>query len=89
MASLGRPAIIIAGIAGLCVSAAAGVGLGNYAASGMNPFYSQSTIAEADVDVPLVADRRMNDAMSNDQFSDTVARSLTGGGFGDRPNVAS
>jgi hypothetical protein len=89
MASLGRPAIIIASIAGLCVSAAAGVGLGSYTASGMNPFYGQSSIAEGDVNAPLVADGKAGYATSNDQFSETVARSLTGGGFGDRANDAS
>lgn len=89
MASLDRPAIIIAGIAGLCVSAAAGVGLGSYTASGMNPFYSRSSVAVADADAPLVVDGRANDATSSDQFSEIVARSLTGGGFGDRANDAS
>ncbi|MFA5963188.1 MAG: hypothetical protein WC804_04135 [Sphingomonas sp.] len=89
MASLGRPVIIIAGIAGLCVSAVAGVGLGSYTASGMNPFYGKSSIAVADPDAPRVIDGRANDTTANDKFSETVARSLTGRGFGDRANDAS
>jgi hypothetical protein len=36
-----------------------------------------------------VADGKAGYATSNDQFSETVARSLTGGGFGDRANDAS
>lgn len=88
MAGVNRPAIIIAGIAGLCVSAAAGVGLGSYTASGMNPLYGQAGAASAyaDNDAPLIVDGAGERVKSSDQFSETVARSLTGGGFGDRPS---
>jgi hypothetical protein len=88
MAVANRPAVIIAGIAGLCVSAATGVGLGSYTASGMNPMYGKAGIASAyaDADAPLVVDGSERGAPSNDQFSETVARSLTGGGFSDRPS---
>ncbi|CAN5307459.1 hypothetical protein BH10PSE14_BH10PSE14_36580 [soil metagenome] len=88
MAGVNRPAIVIAGIAGLCVSAATGVGLGTYTASGMNPIYGQAGIAAtyADADAPLVVAGNGRAGPSKDQFSETVARSLTGGGFGDRPN---
>ncbi|MEG3143585.1 hypothetical protein U1839_02870 [Sphingomonas sp. RT2P30] len=88
MAGVNRPAIIIAGIAGLCVSVATGVGLGSYTASGMNPLYGRAGIvsAYADAEAPLIVDGAGEHVRSNDQFSETVARSLTGGGFGDRPN---
>ena len=85
MAGLNRPAIIIAGIAGLCVSAATGVGLGSYCASGINPIYgpSQTAAAYADDTIALPSG---GDSASVGQFSEAAARSLTSRDVADRNN---
>ncbi len=87
MAGLNRPAIIIAGIAGLCVSAAAGAGFGNYCASGINPIYGQAQMASAyadDITLPAASD-----SGSVDQFSEAAARRLTGQDAAERSSIES
>jgi hypothetical protein len=84
MAGLNKPAIVIAGIAGLCVSAATGVGLGNYTATGMNPLYTQAHYASVYADDSTALDGSVGDRAAVDHFSEAAARSLTSQDFSDR-----
>ena len=86
MAGLNRPAMIIAGIAGLCVSAVAGVGLGQYTATGMNPLYAEDHYASAYTDQASALDGSVGDSAAVDHFSEAAARSLTSPDFSDRPD---
>jgi len=84
MAGLNRPAIVIAGIAGLCVSAAAGVGLGSYTVTGMSPFYTQPSPAPVYADAASALDGSVGDSASVDAFSEAAARRLTRQDLADR-----
>ena len=86
MAGLNRPAIIIAGVAGLCVSAATGIGLGNYTATGMNPLYTQAHYASAYADESTALSGSVGDSNSVDHFSQAAAHSVGGDDFTDRTN---
>lgn len=86
MAGLNRPAILIAGAAGLCLSVATGVGLGHYTATGMNPLYSEAHYASAYGDESNPLDGTVGDSAAVDHFSEAAARSLTSPDFSDRPN---
>lgn len=86
MAGLNRPAIVIAGIAGLCVSAATGIGLGNYTATGMNPLYTQSHYASAYSDESTALDGSVGDSATVDHFSQAAAHSVGGDDFTNRTN---
>lgn len=84
MAGPNRPAMVIAGIAGLCVSAVAGLGLGSYTATGMNPLYTQDHYASTYADETHALDGTVGDSASVDHFGATAARALTGPDFSDR-----
>ena len=86
MAGLNKPAMVIAGIAGLCVSAVAGLGLGQYTATGMNPLYTQDHYASAYSDESSPLDGTVGDSAAVDHFSEAAARSLTSPDFSDRNN---
>jgi hypothetical protein len=81
MAGLNRPAVIIAGIAGLCVSVAGGIGLGSYTATGMNPLYTQAHDASAYADE---APSYGGDSAAVDHLSQAAAHSVGGDDFTDR-----
>jgi len=86
MAGLNRPAIVIAGIAGLCVSAATGIGLGNYTATGMNPLYTQDHYASAYSDQSSALDGTVGDSAGVDHVAQTAAHSVGGDDFAVRSN---
>lgn len=86
MAGLNRPAIVIAGIAGLCISAATGVSLGNYTATGMNPFYSQVHDSAAFADEAPAPDASVGDSAAVDHFTEAAAHSVGGDDFTERTN---
>ena len=86
MAGQIRPAIIIAGIAGLCVSMATGVGLGAYTTTGINPMYSEAHGASAYADETAIRDIGFGERAATDQFSEATARHFTRDDFSDRPN---
>jgi hypothetical protein len=85
MAGLNKPAILIAGIAGLCVSAATGVGLGNYTATGMNPLYTQAHYISGYAD-ETTALAGGGDSAAVDHFTQAAAHSVGGDAFADRTN---
>ena len=87
MAGLNRPATLIAGAEGLCLSVATGVGLGHNTATGMNPLYSEAHYASADGDESNPLDGTVGDSAAVDHFSEAAARSLTSPDFSDRPIV--
>jgi hypothetical protein len=86
MAGPNRPAILIAGAAGLCLSVATGVGLGHYTATGMNPLYSEDHYAAAYGDESHALDGTVGDSAAVDHFSEAAARSLTSPDFSDGSN---
>ena len=86
MAGHNRPALILAGIAGLCVSAATGVGLGAYTTTGINPLYSQARSASAAADGTATLDSGVVEATPVEQFSEATARRFARDNFTDRPD---
>ncbi|MEO5866481.1 MAG: hypothetical protein ABIS14_02550 [Sphingomonas sp.] len=59
---LGKPATTIAGIDGLCVSVAFGVGLGAYTVTGVDPLYASPSMAT----VPYAGAERDNVVAAKD-----------------------
>ncbi|MDB5710986.1 MAG: hypothetical protein JWL96_3056 [Sphingomonas bacterium] len=86
MAGLNRPAIVIAGIAGLCVSAATGIGLGTYTATGMNPLYTLAHNAPSYSDESTALDGSVGDSAAVDHVAQAAAHSVGGDDFADRTN---
>ena len=86
MTGLNRPAILIAGAAGLCLSVATGVGLGHYTATGMNPLYSEAHYASAYADEATALDGTVGDSATVDHLAQAAAHSVGGDDFTDRVN---
>jgi len=86
MAGPNRPAILVAGAAGLCLSVATGVGLGHYTATGMNPLYSEAHYASAYSDDSAALDGTVGDSAAVDHLAQAAAHSVGGDDFTDRAN---
>jgi hypothetical protein len=84
MAAGSRPAIVIAGVAGLCLSVATGVGLGHYTATGMNPLYTEEHYASAYADQSLALDGTVGDSAAVDHLAKAAAHSVGGDEFTNR-----
>lgn len=86
MTMVNRPALLIAGVAGLCISVATGIGLGHYTATGMNPLYSEAHYASAYADEASALDGTVGDSAGVDHVAQAAAHSVGGDDFAERIN---
>jgi hypothetical protein len=84
MAGVNRPAVLIAGAAGLCLSIATGVGLGHYTATGMNPLYSEAHYASAYSDPSTALDGTVGESPAVDHLAQAAAHDVGGDDFAAR-----
>ncbi len=86
MTMVNRPAVLIAGAVGWCVSIATGVGLGQYTATGMNPLYSEAHYGSAYADDASALDGTVGDSAGVDHVTQAAAHSVGGDDFARRTN---